>query len=101
MLIVVIAEIMNSLIFLPNRMQTALRRFAVDESSVSTYIYHRLLGHDVEEALFRCQLPKHFSAPNLPDLNRLQVPCLNEKLFFSRAKNINQLLTSIIAGLCS
>ena len=27
-----------------DRMQAALRKFAVDDSSVSTYIYHRLLG---------------------------------------------------------
>lgn len=54
-------------------MQLALRKFAVDDSSVSGYIYHRLLGHEVEEVLFRCHLPKHFSAPNLPDLNRSQV----------------------------
>lgn len=54
-------------------MQSALRKFAVDDTSVSGYIYHRLLGHEVEEVLFRCHLPKHFSAPNLPDLNRSQV----------------------------
>lgn len=54
-------------------MQSALRKFAVDDTSVSAYIYHRLLGHEVEEVLFRCHLPKHFSAPNLPDLNRSQV----------------------------
>ncbi|XP_066596028.1 regulator of nonsense transcripts 1 [Prorops nasuta] len=56
-----------------DRMQLALRKFAVDDTSVSAYIYHRLLGHEVEEVLFRCHLPKHFSAPNLPDLNRSQV----------------------------
>lgn len=54
-------------------MQLALRKFAVDDTSVSPYIYHRLLGHEVDEVLFRCHLPKHFSAPNLPDLNRSQV----------------------------
>lgn len=54
-------------------MQLALRKFAVDDSSVSGYIYRRLLGHEVEEVLFRVHLPKHFSAPNLPDLNRSQV----------------------------
>lgn len=54
-------------------MQSALRKFAEDGTSVSAYIYHRLLGHEVEEVLFRCHLPKHFSAPNLPDLNRSQV----------------------------
>lgn len=56
-----------------DRMQLALRKFAVDDTSVSQYIYHRLLGHEIEEVLFRCHLPKHFSAPNLPDLNRSQV----------------------------
>lgn len=56
-----------------DRMQLALRKFAVDDQSVSAYIYHRLLGHNVDEVLFRCHLPKHFSAPNLPDLNRSQV----------------------------
>ena len=35
------------------RMQAALKRFAVDDQSVSTYIYHRLLGNDVEDVLFR------------------------------------------------
>ena len=55
------------------RMQSALRKFAVDESSVSAYIYHRLLGHEVEDVVFRLHLPKHFSAPDLPELNRSQV----------------------------
>ena len=30
-----------------SRMQSALKKFAVDDTSVSTYIYHRLLGHEV------------------------------------------------------
>jgi len=80
-------------------MQTALRRFAVDDNSVSAYIYHRLLGHDVEDVLFRCQLPRHFSAPNLPDLNRSQVYAVRHALqrplsliqvwFFSARLNIS------------
>ena len=32
-----------------DRMQAALRKFAVDDTSVSTYIYHKLLGHDVNK----------------------------------------------------
>uniref|UniRef100_A0A6B2EFZ7 DNA helicase n=1 Tax=Phlebotomus kandelakii TaxID=1109342 RepID=A0A6B2EFZ7_9DIPT len=61
-----------------DRMQMALRKFAVDDNSVSNYIYSRLLGHGrhdgSDEVTFRCtNLPKHFSAPNLPDLNRSQV----------------------------
>ncbi|KAJ3227803.1 ATP-dependent helicase NAM7 [Clydaea vesicula] len=56
-----------------DRMQTSLTNFAVDENSVSGYIYHRLLGHEVEPQVLRVQLPKKFSAPNLPDLNHSQV----------------------------
>jgi len=54
-------------------MQAAMKTFAVKEASVSGYIYHRLLGHDVEPQILRTQLPKKFSAPNLPDLNHSQV----------------------------
>ncbi|XP_054714486.1 regulator of nonsense transcripts 1-like [Uloborus diversus] len=63
-----------------DRMQAALRKFAVDETSVSAYIYHKLLGHEVEDVLMRCQLPKHFSAPNLPELNRSQVYAVKHAL---------------------
>ncbi|KAI8808207.1 UPF1 regulator of nonsense transcripts-like protein [Cladochytrium replicatum] len=56
-----------------DRMQAAMKTFAVDENSVSGYIYHRLLGHDVESTMLRVQLPKRFSAPNLPELNHSQV----------------------------
>ncbi len=63
-----------------DRMQGSLKRFAVDDTSVSTYIYHRLLGHDVEEVLFRCHLPRHFSAPHLPELNKSQVYAVKHAL---------------------
>lgn len=41
-----------------DRMQSAMKTFAVDETSVSGYIYHRLLGHDVEPQLLKTQMPK-------------------------------------------
>ena len=63
-----------------DRMQAALKRFAVDDQSVSTYIYHRLLGNDVEDVLFRCHLPRQFSAPNLPELNKSQVYAVRHAL---------------------
>lgn len=58
-----------------DRMQQALRKFAVDDNSVSNFIYSRLLGHSsADDVTFRISNPpKHFSAPNLPDLNRSQV----------------------------
>jgi len=63
-----------------DRMQSALKAFAVDEKSVSGYIYHKLLGHDVEDVPLRVQLPKRFSAPGLPELNHSQVHAISSVL---------------------
>ncbi|XP_038687689.1 regulator of nonsense transcripts 1 homolog [Tripterygium wilfordii] len=56
-----------------DRMQTAMKTFAVDDTSVSGYIYHHLLGHEVEIQLVRNTLPRRFGAPGLPELNASQV----------------------------
>lgn len=63
------------------RMQSALKTFAVDETSVSGYIYHKLLGHEVEDVTIKCQLPKRFTATGLPDLNHSQVRPQNVYFF--------------------
>lgn len=61
----------NSISF--DRAQAAMKAFALDETSVSGYIYHLLLGHDVEpKPLTNVVLPKKMSAPNLPPLNHSQ-----------------------------
>lgn len=73
-------------------MQLAMKTFAVDEQSVSGYIYHKLMGHDAAPPqVLRAQMPKRFvlaatrlqsvpdqllrrvSAPTLPDLNHSQI----------------------------
>ncbi|KAJ6794198.1 regulator of nonsense transcripts 1-like protein [Iris pallida] len=56
-----------------DRMQGAMKTFAVDETSVSGYIYHHLLGHEVELQMVRNALPRRFGAPGLPELNVSQV----------------------------
>ncbi|KAF8559842.1 ATP dependent helicase [Imleria badia] len=56
-----------------DRMQLAMKTFAVDEKSVNGYIYHKLLGHEVEPQVLRTQMPKRFSAPGLPELNHSQM----------------------------
>ncbi|GAV89382.1 UPF1_Zn_bind domain-containing protein/AAA_11 domain-containing protein/AAA_12 domain-containing protein [Cephalotus follicularis] len=56
-----------------DRMQGAMKTFAVDETSVSGYIYHHLLGHEVEIQMVRNSLPRRFGAPGLPELNASQV----------------------------
>lgn len=63
-----------------DRMQTAMKSFAINEQSVSGYIYHKLLGHDVAPLVLKAQLPKRFSVPNLPDLNPSQVQAVKSVL---------------------
>ncbi|XP_065216134.1 regulator of nonsense transcripts 1-like isoform X2 [Planococcus citri] len=55
-----------------DRMQQAMKKFAIDDASVSPYIFYRLLGHDIDDVVFRSHTSKHYSAPNLPELNSSQ-----------------------------
>ena len=65
-----------------DRMQKAMRKFAVDDSSVSGYLYHRILGHDVKEQLLSLPngLPGMYSVPGLPDLNHSQIDAVRQVL---------------------
>lgn len=63
-----------------DRMQHAMKTFAVDEMSVSGYIFHRLLGHEVAAAPMKVQMPRKFSVPNLPDLNGSQIQAVKSVL---------------------
>ena len=60
-----------------DRMQNALKTFAIDDTSVTGYIYHRLLGHPVEEQrIATARIPGSdidFSVPGLPPLNESQI----------------------------
>ncbi|KAF3563755.1 hypothetical protein DY000_02013652 [Brassica cretica] len=58
----------------------AMKNFAVDETSVSGYIYHQLLGHEVEAQMVRNTLPRRFGVPGLPDLNASQVNAVKSVL---------------------
>ncbi|KNE54904.1 hypothetical protein AMAG_00849 [Allomyces macrogynus ATCC 38327] len=55
-----------------DRMQQALKTFALDENCVSGYIFHRLLGHDVDPPQLPMPASKRFTAPGLPELNYTQ-----------------------------
>lgn len=55
------------------RMYAAMRQFARDDTSVSGYLYHRILGRDVHpQVLKTTNMPENLSAPNLPALNDSQ-----------------------------
>lgn len=54
------------------RMQKALRVFATEEESVSSYIFHKLLGHEVVPVTFSNKTPKKLSVTRLARLNESQ-----------------------------
>ncbi|PVH14378.1 uncharacterized protein CXQ87_002511 [Candidozyma duobushaemuli] len=55
-----------------SRMQKALRVFATEEESVSSFIYHKLLGHEVVPVVFSTKAPKQLSVKRLARLNDSQ-----------------------------
>ncbi|KAK9474352.1 P-loop containing nucleoside triphosphate hydrolase protein [Dipodascopsis tothii] len=63
-----------------DRMQLALKTFAINEMSVSGYIYHKLLGHEVAPVILKTAMPDRFAAPNLPDLNVSQAHAVKSVL---------------------
>mgnify|MGYP006196020153 FL=1 len=46
-----------------DRMQEALKTFAISDRSVSGYLYHKLLGHDIVDQPLNVVLPHNFNAP--------------------------------------
>ncbi|KAL2152617.1 hypothetical protein VTH82DRAFT_5801 [Thermothelomyces myriococcoides] len=63
-----------------DRMQYAMKTFAVDEMSLSGYIFHKLLGHEVAVAPMKIQMPKKFHVPGLPELNHSQITAIKTVL---------------------
>ncbi|POM72558.1 Nonsense transcript regulator [Phytophthora palmivora] len=59
-----------------DRMQAAMKTFAVDDTSLTGYLYHKILGHSVDNMQL-LRIPRsvgtHFSAPGLPELNPPQM----------------------------
>ena len=55
-----------------DRMQAALKSFTHDNTCISGYLYHALLGHEVAAPPVRGSVPRRFSAPGLPELNQSQ-----------------------------
>lgn len=62
------------------RMQHALKQFAVNESSISSHLYHVLLGHKVDPVTIKYTVPKKVNVPNLPELNHSQVAAIKSAL---------------------
>lgn len=62
------------------RMQQALRSFVADDTSVSGYIYHTILGHTVPTPTIKASAPKKLTAPGLPALNHSQMNAVKRVL---------------------
>lgn len=62
------------------RMQQAMKTFALDNESVSGYIYHKILGHEVAPIEFDIKLPKKLSLPHLSELNASQTNAVRSVL---------------------
>lgn len=54
------------------RMLDGIYSLVNDESSVSSYIYYKLLGHNIEEKKFNYNIPKDLQVKGLPELNYFQ-----------------------------
>lgn len=63
-----------------DRMFHALNRLESRERCVSQYIYHKLMGHDIDDVLFKIKLPDKFHAPRLPTLNDSQISAIKAVL---------------------
>jgi regulator of nonsense transcripts 1 len=67
-----------------DRMQNALKTFAIDDTSVTGYIYHKILGHTVEEQrIATAKVPAtaaEFAVPGLPLLNESQMEAVKAVL---------------------
>ncbi len=62
------------------RAQQALKTFAVDETSCSGYIYHKLLGHELDDQTLNVDVAKKITAPGLPELNQSQLYAVRQVL---------------------
>jgi len=67
------------------RMLDGIYTFVNDESSVSSYIYYKILGHNIEESKCNYNIPKDLSVKGLPELNYFQTlgikKALSSRLF--------------------
>jgi len=64
-----------------DRCLKALNIYCIDDRCITTYLYHRLLGHNVVPENFpKVDLPTEFSAPGIPELNHSQVAAVEHVL---------------------
>ena len=63
-----------------DRMQAAMKTFAVDDTSLSGYLYHKLLGHEIPDQTLPVKLPQNIHVKGLPPLNNSQMEAIRQVL---------------------
>ncbi|CAR22536.1 ATP-dependent RNA helicase NAM7 [Lachancea thermotolerans CBS 6340] len=63
-----------------DRMQEAMKKFAVVKKSVSGFLYYKILGHEVPDLEFDVNLPEQFSIPHFTQLNVSQANAIRHVL---------------------
>ena len=63
-----------------DRMRLALKVFMRDESSLSNYIFYKILGYTTQEQFIKTNIPKHLSVDGLPELNHFQMNAVKKAL---------------------
>lgn len=61
-------------------MKEGLKKFWTNEKSISSYLYYRILGQNINPPVLDQELPKTFKVPNLPDLNYYQIEAIKKAL---------------------
>ena len=49
-----------------------MRTFATNDKAMTSYLYHKLLGHEIPDQTFDIDLPDKISPPTIPELNESQ-----------------------------
>ncbi|SCV00280.1 LAMI_0G04016g1_1 [Lachancea mirantina] len=63
-----------------DRMQEAMKKFAVVKKSISGFLYYKILGHEVPDLEFDVNLPEQFSIPHFAQLNVSQANAVRHVL---------------------
>lgn len=56
-----------------DRMKQALKIFLKDETSLSNYIFYKILGYTTQDQYINATIPKQLSVQGLPELNTFQL----------------------------
>ena len=63
-----------------DRMKQALKIFLKDETSLSNYIFYKILGYNTQDQYINAKIPTQLSVPGLPELNHYQLDAVKKAL---------------------